>query len=57
MTTTATTFDKSIRYDRETRDFAARLNGEYIGSFSTHAAAEAALDQVAQALSTRRRRA
>ena len=45
MTTTA--FEKSIAYDRETRDFAARLNGEYIGSFSTHAAAEAALDQVA----------
>ncbi len=44
---TTATFEKSIAYDRETRDFAARLNGEYIGSFSTHAAAEAALDQVA----------
>ena len=45
--TTATTTDKSIRYDRASRDWAAYLNGEYIGSFSTHAAAEAALDQVA----------
>jgi len=45
--TTAITFDKSIRYDRASRDWAAYLNGEYIGSFSTHAAAEAALDQVA----------
>ncbi len=47
MTTATTTTDKSIRYDRASRDWAAYLNGEYIGSFSTHAAAEAALDQVA----------
>lgn len=45
--TTNTTFEKTIRYDRASRDWAAYLNGEYIGSFSTHAAAEAALDQVA----------
>ena len=44
---TTATFEKSIAYDRASRDWAAYLNGEYIGSFSTHAAAEAALDQVA----------
>jgi len=45
MTTTA--FEKTIAYDRESRDFRATLNGELIGYFPTHAAAEAALDQVA----------
>ena len=44
---TNTTFDKSIRYDRETRDFAAYLNGELIGYFGKYSDAENALDQVA----------
>ncbi len=45
MTTTA--FEKTIAYDRESRDFRATLNGELIGYFPTYSAAEAALDQVA----------
>jgi hypothetical protein len=38
---------KLIRYDRETKDFAAYLNGEYIGSFATRGAAEVELDRLA----------
>lgn len=44
---TTATFEKSIAYDRETRDFAARLNGELIGYFGNYSDAENALDQVA----------
>jgi len=38
---------KLIKFDRLTKDFSAYLNGEYIGSFATHHAAEVALDQLA----------
>lgn len=44
---TTATFDKSIRYDRATGDFAAHLNGELIGYFGNYSDAENALDQVA----------
>ena len=44
---TTATFDKSIRYDRTTGDFAAHLNGELIGYFGKYSDAENALDQVA----------
>lgn len=44
---TTATFDKSIRYDRATGDFAAHLNGELIGFFGKYSDAENALDQVA----------
>ena len=37
---------KEIRYSRETHDFDAHLNGQYIGSFATYLAAEVALDHV-----------
>ncbi len=38
---------KTIRYDRETRDFAMYLDGAYVGSRATHDQAETALDQLA----------
>ena len=44
---TTATFTKTIRFNRETRDFDATLDGNFIGSFSSHSAAEAALDQAA----------
>lgn len=46
MTTTAA-FEKSIRYDRETRDYRATLDDNLIGYFATYHDAEVALDQVA----------
>ena len=45
--TTTTTFEKSIRYDRETRDYRAELDGQLIGFYPSYHAAEVALDQVA----------
>jgi hypothetical protein len=45
--TTATSFTKEISYDRETRDFRATLDGNYIGHFDSYYEAEVALDQVA----------
>lgn len=45
--TTATSFTKEIAYDRETRDFRATLDGNYIGHFDSYYEAEVALDQVA----------
>ena len=42
-----TTFEKSISYDRETHDFKATLDGNYIGHFNSYHEAEVALDQVA----------
>ena len=45
--TTATSFTKEIAYDRETRDFRATLDGNYIGHFGSYHEAELALDQVA----------
>jgi hypothetical protein len=45
--TTATSFTKEIAYDRETRDFRATLDGNYIGHFGSYYEAEVALDQVA----------
>jgi hypothetical protein len=48
MTTqTATTFEKVIRYDRKSRDYAMYLDGELIGFARTHHEAEVTLDQVA----------
>lgn len=44
---TSTTFEKSIRYDRETRDFAMYLDGEMVGYARTYHDAESALDQLA----------
>jgi hypothetical protein len=41
------TFEKSIQYDRTTKDYAAYLDGQLIGFYSSHHAAEVALDQVA----------
>ena len=38
---------KEIIYDRETRDYAAYLSGEYIGSFPNHHDAEVELDRLA----------
>lgn len=45
--TTATSFTKEIAYDRETRDFRATLDGNYIGHFDSYYEAEVALDEVA----------
>lgn len=45
--TTTPAFEKSIRYDRETRDFRATLDDNLIGYFATYHDAEVALDQVA----------
>lgn len=45
--TSTTTFEKSIRYDRETRDYRATLDDNLIGYFATYHDAEVALDQVA----------
>ena len=45
--TTIHTLERSIEYDRETRDFRATLDGNYIGHFSSYHAAEVALDTVA----------
>jgi len=45
--TTIHTFERSIEYDRETRDYRATLDGDYIGHFSTFHAAEVMLDRVA----------
>ncbi len=47
MTTTTDTFRKEIAYDRETRDFRATLDGNYIGHFANYSEAEVALDAVA----------
>ena len=47
MTTTTHTFEKSISYDREIREFKATLDGNYIGHFGSYHEAELALDEVA----------
>lgn len=39
-------YDKSIQYDRETRDYAMRLDGELVGFARTHHEAEITLDQL-----------
>lgn len=44
---TATTFAKSIRYDRESRDYRAELDGVLIGYYPSYYAAEMALDDAA----------
>lgn len=46
MTTTDATYRKEIVFDRETRDFAMRLDGELIGFARTHHEAEVTLDQL-----------
>lgn len=47
---TTSTFEKSIRYDRETRDYAAYLDDRLIGFFANYHAAEVELDRVAHEL-------
>jgi hypothetical protein len=42
---TITQYIKDISYDRETRDYAMRLDGELVGFARTHYEAEVALDQ------------
>lgn len=37
---------KRITFDRDTRDFSAYLDGEYIGSFATRHEAEVELDRL-----------
>jgi hypothetical protein len=39
--------NKEIGYDRETKDFAGFLDGQYIGSFEKRADAQAELDRLA----------
>ena len=39
--------NKRIQFDRQTRDFAAYLDGVYIGSFGSHQEAQSALDAAA----------
>jgi len=43
---TITQYVKDISYDRETRDYAMRLDGELVGFARTHYEAEVALDQI-----------
>jgi hypothetical protein len=38
---------KTIQYDRQTRDFAAYLDDNFIGYFATYHDAEVALDELA----------
>jgi hypothetical protein len=45
--TNSTTFEKTIKYNRDNRDYDAYLGGDYKGSFSTYHQAEVALDQIA----------
>lgn len=45
--TTTTTFEKSIRYDRQSKDFACYLDGEFVGYAASYSAGEALLDQIA----------
>lgn len=40
----ATTFEKEIRWDRETHDFNCYLNGEYVGSAPSYLAGEELLN-------------
>jgi len=47
MTSTTATFEKTISYDRDAREFKAELDGNYIGHFSSYYEAEVALDLVA----------
>ena len=46
MTTTDATYRKEIVFDRESRDYAMRLDGELIGFARTHHEAEVTLDQL-----------
>ena len=41
-----TTFEKSIQYERETRDYRAELDGQLIGFFGSYHAAEVELNRV-----------
>ena len=40
------TYEKSISYDRETRDYAMYLDGELVGFARNHHEAEVTLDQL-----------
>jgi hypothetical protein len=42
----ATMYQKSIAYDRETRDYAMRLDGELVGFARTYHEAEVTLDSL-----------
>lgn len=44
------TFTRSIRYDRSTKDYAAYLNGELVGFASSYTQAETMLDQLVLSL-------
>ncbi len=46
MTTTDATYRKEICYDRETRDYAMRLDGELVGYARSYSEAEITLDQL-----------
>ena len=46
MTTTDATYRKEICYDRESRDYAMRLDGELVGYARTHHEAEVTLDEL-----------
>jgi hypothetical protein len=46
MAATTSIPEKSIRYQRATKDYAMYLNGQYIGSRETYSAAETELDAV-----------
>ena len=46
MTTTDATYRKEICYDRESRDYAMRLDGELVGFARTHHEAEVTLDEL-----------
>lgn len=41
---------KEIKYNRDTKDYDLYLNGEYVGSRSTHFEAEIELDRLAYGL-------
>lgn len=45
--TTTTAFEKSIHYDRQSKDFACYLDGEFVGYAASYSAGEALLDQIA----------
>jgi hypothetical protein len=46
-------YEKSIRYDRESRDYILHLNGELVGFASTYHEGEVALDTLVRDLLTK----
>lgn len=47
MTTLTDTFRKEIKFDRQSKDFACYLDGEFVGYAASYSAGEALLDQIA----------